>query len=113
MWSRRSAILCFMVASLVALSTIGDRTSTLPTQRDPIAVARKIDKHVCSKAPVRSSLSMQSPWRSRPKSVLDDTDPRILEESDLGPVSTPSQKILLGQGGLKTSLRFHHLQLRC
>jgi hypothetical protein len=38
-----------------------------------------------------ASVSSFSPWRHRRKAVLEETNPRILEESDLGAVICPSE----------------------
>lgn len=40
-----------------------------------------------------ASLAQFSPWRYRLKSVLEETDSRIIEEADLGPAPSPSRLI--------------------
>jgi len=114
MWSRRSAILVLMAGFLLATVATGARESKVRSKLDPIHVAGATAKRVLSLSASRPvSISIQSPWRSRLKSMLDETDPRVVEESDLGPVLVPIQTIFFRSNGLGPFLRPATLQLRC
>jgi hypothetical protein len=44
----------------------------------------------------RPAISCFTPWKSRIKSVLEETDPKVIEERDLGPVIVPGHRLILG-----------------
>ena len=114
MWSRRSAILVLLSGFLLASLANGTPDVKVRTKHDPIHVVGAIAKRAVSLSASRpASISIQSPWRSRLKSVLDETDPRVIEESDLGPVLDPIQTILFQRNGPELFLRSVTLPLRC
>jgi hypothetical protein len=114
MWLRRSAIVVLIAGFLVASFAADTRAVKNRSKHDPIHVTGATHQRALSPSPSRPfSVSIQSQWRSRLKSVLDETDPRILEESDLGPAPIPIQTILIGCNGPSPCLRLATLQLRC
>ena len=114
MWSRRSAILMLVAGFLLASSTTGVRDRNNRTKHNAARVARACEKQTRSlSTPGPSSLSIDSSWRSRLKSVLEETGPRTVEESDLGPVATPSHVTPFVSSGSSLSRRLAPVPLRC
>jgi hypothetical protein len=90
MWVRRSAIAVLVAGLLLA--------SAMPSSRRVEGHAKKVLNPVAQSARRRALANLAprpiavthfSPWRSRLKTVLHDTHPRVIEEMDLGPVTLP------------------------
>jgi hypothetical protein len=114
MWLRRSAIVILLAGFPLASFAAGARDVKTRTGSDPIHVTAATNRLTLSTSPTRPhSVTIQSLWRSRPKSVLEETGPRDLEESDLGAVLTPIRSILFGYNSPTPCLRLATLQLRC
>jgi len=52
-----------------------------------------VDSHFLTRAARPATLGAFTPWRARLKSVLGETDHKIIVESDLGPALLPSRLI--------------------
>lgn len=115
MGSRHSAILILIAGFLVASSTAGNRSIKDRAALDPSPI-----RHDCGKPkydspsiPRPSSVAIYSPWRSRIKSVLEETSPRIIEESDLGPAPNSTHAMPFVPSGSSLSRRVGRLPMRC
>ncbi len=114
MWSVRWAILVLIVGFSLAFSTAGLRHVKDPIERNSTHIPRDCEKSTYSPSVSRpASVTSYSPWRSRLKSVLEETSPRIIVESDLGPLPSPSHFIPFVSSGLSPSRRVATLPLRC
>ena len=114
MWLRRSAVVVLMAGFFLAFSTAGLRHVKDPTEQNSTRIPRDCDKPTYSPSiPRPSSVAIYSPSRSWLKSVLEETSPRIFEESDLGPVSCQNHVIPFVSSGLSLSLRLVTVPLRC
>ena len=52
-----------------------------------------VDWHLLARATRAATLAQFTPWRARPKIVLGETNHKLVDESDLGPVLVPSRLI--------------------
>ena len=111
---RRSSILVLIASFLLASWTIDSRVVRVRPGHQPLRVGGAVKRQTPSMTSPRPvSISIQSPWRSRLKSVLEETGPRVLDESDLGPVPVPVSRMLHGCNGPSPFLRLAPLELRC
>ena len=114
MCSGRLAILVLMVGFFLSFSTAGIRHVKEPTEHNTTRIPRDCEKPTYSPSiPHPSSLALYSPWRSRLKSVLEETNPRIIEESDLGFLASPTHAIPFDSSGLSLIRRLAPVPLRC
>ena len=114
MWSRRSEIAVLIAGFLLALSANGVRDVKDRTPYDLNRSAGATERQRLSQLPSRPfSVCTYSPWRSRLKSVLEESSPRIIEASDLETVLIPTRMILLRCNGLNPCRRLTALPLRC
>ncbi len=114
MWTRRSEIAVLIAGFLLALSANGVRDVKDRNPYDVNRAAGTTKRQSLSQLPSRPfSVCTYSPWRSRLKSVLEESSPRIIEASDLVTVLIPTQMILLGCNGLNPCPRLTTLPLRC
>jgi hypothetical protein len=108
------AIVVLVAGFLLAPSSIVAPTIQEPGRHDPIPVAHATGRHALSPSTTRpTSVSTFSPFRSRLKSVLEETNPRFIEESDLGPVSIPNHFVRLVWSRPGVSGQLDTLPLRC
>ena len=114
MWSERVAIFVLIVGFSLAFSTAGLRHVKDPTEQNSTRIPRDCDKPTYSPSiPPPASVAVYAPWRSRLKSVLEETTLRITEESDLGPAPCQSHVIPFVASGLSPSRRLATVPLRC
>jgi hypothetical protein len=114
MGSGRSVKLALIAGFVLAFSTAGVRHVKQQTDRHLTHIPRDVTKPTCSPAiPRPSSVTVYSPWRNRIKSVLEETSPRIIVESDLGPVPGLSQVIPFVLRAISPSRQLTTLPLRC
>lgn len=110
----RSSILVLVVSFLLATWTTGSREVKNRANPRPIRVGWAFKRRIPSMNQSRPvSLSVQSPWRSKLKSVLGETDPRVFEESDLGPAPITAPGIVQERNAPSPGLRLAPLKLRC
>jgi hypothetical protein len=114
MWSRRTAML--ILTSLVlsvpnarGVQPVGPRAENAPVAR-PLASA-PADLGAVDSSPL--SLTPFTPWKMRRKAVLEETDTRIGQESDLGPACLPDRVSSLAQLGPIRSRLINRIPLRC
>ena len=91
----RSAILMLIACVLLGGTSRGSQTSIAPTEQgrsgiDAASEALATFSHFHG-SPRRAAFSPFSPWRTRLKSVLEQTKPRFLDDCDLGPVILSGQ----------------------
>jgi hypothetical protein len=114
MWFRHEAIVVLAVGFLLAPSTIVVPTGHSRASHDLKPIAHATCGQTFSPATSRSnSVLSYSPFRSRLKSVLEQTDPRVVEELDLGPVSVPSHVTRLVWSGPVIRVHLDTIPLRC
>jgi hypothetical protein len=82
---------CWGHASSVILGVTGQDTHNLRSIGPDLSVVSQL----ATAPPRRAAISRHTPWMSRLKSVLEQTNPQIGEESDLGPAPTPNGPLSL------------------
>src|SRR5262245_9310716 len=97
-WSPRSAMVilvaCIFITPAARPSHIPESAPKTVIQVHSIGEPKSLIGGLPLSRPCPStSLATFTPWRHRLKTVLEETDPRIIEESDLGPAIPPSQLI--------------------
>ena len=114
MWSRRSVIVVLIAGFILAFATAGIRHVKHSPEHRSTHIPRDCTKPTYSSSiPRPSSVAVYSPWRSRLKSVLEETSHRVIEESDLGPVPSPSHVIPFISSGSSLSRGLTPVPLRC
>jgi hypothetical protein len=110
----RWAILALLAGFCLACTTAGLRHVKQSATYDSTRIPRDCAKPTCSPSiPRPCSVAIYSPWRNRIKSVLEETDPRITEESDLGLVVTPNPVIPFSSSGSSLTPQLTTIPLRC
>jgi len=114
MWFRHLAMVLLAAGLLLVPSTIGVGTVEHPVRDGSSPVVRSTRRQAVSPFVSRSTaVSSFSLFRCRLKSVLEETNPRVVVESDLGPVSIPNHFIRLMGSGPGVHSRLTKLPLRC
>jgi hypothetical protein len=95
MLAARTAAVSLMALILLGLPTGSPRQSDALSPGDHRAVALRPDSSITlialARLPRRSSFAPFAPWRSRLKSVLEETSHEFGDEIDFGPVAAPSR----------------------
>ena len=96
----RTALLMLAACVLFKGAPSASQTSRFPADRThSVIVARSEPSSVCQCVGRPASgavFSRFTPWKSRIKSVLEESNPKIIEEHDLGPAIVPSRCFILG-----------------
>jgi hypothetical protein len=114
MWSRGTAVL--ILTSLVL--SVPDARSVQPVRprAECARVARSLANAYADLATHDSSpqsMTPFTPWKMRRKAVLEETETRIGQESDLGPACLPDRVSSLAQVGPIQSRLIDRIPLRC
>ncbi len=91
----KTAAVSLMAWVFLCSPLCGPRQSDAQNQRDHGAPTLRDGSSIAllqvARLPGRSSLAPFAPWRSRIKSVLEESSHEIVDEIDFGPVAFPSQ----------------------
>jgi hypothetical protein len=115
-WAR-SALLMLIACMLLGPSSRGSEHTGYPADRahslmtgGSEALVGWLDVHSPSR---RVTLSQFTPWKTRIKSVLEETKQRVIEEFDLGPIILSGQLFTSGSVDRTFCLLPTRLPLRC
>jgi hypothetical protein len=93
MSAARTAAVSLMALILLSSPTSRPRQSDAPSRGDHGAAMLRADSSIAliplASLPRPSSIAPFAPWRSRLKSVLEETSQRVVDQFDLGPVVLP------------------------
>ena len=93
MFATRSAIMLLVGCIFLSPSAQASQSTQLSAKCAGVFAAcqptSSVDWQVLAPAPPDATLAQFAPWRARIKSVLGDTDHKMICESDLGPALVP------------------------
>jgi hypothetical protein len=112
-WLCRSAMVVLTVGVLFGQFARGAQTTEGRAEPAPAAAVGLMKASVQSSLLTPTSLSPFSRWKTRLKTILTETDPRILEEPDLGPALMPSVFGPLASSAPIAPHRLAPLRMRC
>jgi hypothetical protein len=113
----RSAMLMLIACVLHVAPSRGSQSTDLPVERIDSRIASHPAATIAwpdSPRPSRgTTLSRFTPWKSRIKSVLEESKQRVNEECDLGPATESGRLIALGTVELPSFPLLARHPLRC
>jgi hypothetical protein len=114
MWSRRTATIIVAAFLMLVPPVRSIARAELRADRPPSPAAGAValsHQSIPASGPV--SVSPFEPWKVRRKAVLEDSDSRVPEEVDLGPVLIPNRVVTIVRFGPITRRRVGTVPLRC